>query len=120
VRTLVAAGVGVHRAEVTGVAEHEGAVEVVTEGGEPIVRDALFIQPTLTLATDLAIALGADLTDSGSVAVDATGQTSVSGLYVAGDAGATVQSVAVAAGSGARAAYAINASLRTGLEQASV
>ena len=47
----------------------------------------------------------------GSVETDAAGQTSVPGLYAAGDAGSTVQSVAVATGSGARAAYAINAEL---------
>jgi thioredoxin reductase len=68
-------------------------------------------QPKLTLASDLAVTLGADLTDTGSVAVDVTGQSSVPGLYVAGDAVTPVQSVAVATGSGARAAYAINASL---------
>ena len=38
-------------------------------------------------------------------------ESSVPGLYAAGDAGMPVQSVAVATGSGARAAYAINAEL---------
>ena len=47
----------------------------------------------------------------GSVETDAAGQTSVRGLYAAGDAGSTVQSVAVATGTGARAAYAINSEL---------
>ncbi len=68
-------------------------------------------QPELTLASDLAVALGAELSDTGTVAIDPSGQSSVSGLYVAGDAVTPVQSVAVAAGSGARAAYALNASL---------
>ena len=63
------------------------------------------------MASDLAVTLGAELTDTGTVAIDPTGQSSVPGLYVAGDAATPVQSVAVATGSGARAAYAINASL---------
>jgi thioredoxin reductase len=65
----------------------------------------------LSLTSDLAVSLGAALTEVGSVETDASGQSSVPGLYAAGDAGMPVQSVAVAAGSGARAAYAINAEL---------
>jgi thioredoxin reductase len=45
------------------------------------------------------------------VATDATGLSTVPGLYVAGDAATPVQSVAIASASGARAAYAINAEL---------
>ena len=51
------------------------------------------------------------LSQDGTVSVDPTGQSSIPGLYAAGDAAAAVQSVAVAAGSGARAAYALNAEL---------
>jgi thioredoxin reductase len=114
VRGLVAAGIDVHAEPVDRLEQREGAVEVVLQGRAPVIRDALFIQPKLSLASDLATTLGAALTDTGSVAVDATGQSTISGLYAAGDAGSPVQSVAVAAGSGARAAYAINASLLTG------
>ena len=63
-------------------------------------------------------ALGAELTAAGTVEADPTGLSSVAGLYVAGDAATQVQSVAVATGSGARAAYAINAALA--LEDAGV
>ena len=66
----------------------------------PVTRDALFIQPQLALASDLAVTLGAELTDNGTVAIDPTGQSNVPGLYIAGDAATPVQSVAVAAGSG--------------------
>lgn len=74
-------------------------------------RFALFVQPDLSLASDLAPTLGAGLTPSGTVETDELGQSAVSGLYVAGDAAAPVQSVAIATGSGARAAYALNADL---------
>lgn len=76
-----------------------------------IRRHALFVQPDLSLASDIALTLGASLEERGNVDTDGSGLTAVPGLYVAGDAGAPVQSVAVAAGGGARAAYAINADL---------
>ncbi len=111
VQLLDAAGVDVRGDEVERVEEGEGGVRVVLTEGPPLARHALFIQPQLSLASGLAASLGADLTDAGSVSVDPTGQSSIAGLYAAGDAGTAVQSVAVAAGSGARAAYAINAEL---------
>jgi thioredoxin reductase len=55
----------------------------------------------LSLASDLAVSLGAALTEIGSVETDTSGQSSIPGLYAAGDAGTPVQSVAVATGSGA-------------------
>jgi thioredoxin reductase len=93
------------------IGEQGGRLRIVVTGRAPLARHALFIQPKLALASDLAVSLGAALTEIGSVETDAAGQTSVRGLYAAGDAGSTLQSVAVATGSGARAAYAINAEL---------
>jgi thioredoxin reductase len=104
----------VRDADIERVDEHDRDVLVALRGGTALTRDALFIQPALTLASDLAVTLGADLTEAGAVAVDPAGQSSIEGLYAAGDAATAVQSVAVAAGSGARAAYAINASLAGG------
>jgi thioredoxin reductase len=83
----------------------------VLDGAPALARDALFVQPRLALAGDLAGSLGAELTDAGVVRVDETGLTAVAGLYAAGDAAAAVQSVAAAAGGGGRAAYALNAGL---------
>lgn len=85
-------------------------VEFATERAD-LESHALFVQPDLSLATDLGPSLGAALAPNGSVATDEAGQSSVSGLYAAGDAGSPVQSVAVATGTGARSAYALNASL---------
>lgn len=85
-------------------------VEFAT-GRADLERYALFIQPALSPAGDLAPSLGAALTRSGSVETDEAGESTVPGLYVAGDAAAQVQSVAIATGGGARAAYALNAEL---------
>ena len=93
------------------VVKQGAGLQVLFTERPPLARYALFIQANLSPASDLAAPLGAALTEMGSVETDAAGQTSEPGLYAAGDAATTVQSVAVATGSGARAAYAINAEL---------
>ena len=108
---LTLAGVVVHTTEVEHITERAGRLEIALAGEDVIERDAVFIQPRLSLASDIALSLDVELTDAGTIAVDSTGRTSVVGVYAAGDAATPVQSVAVAAGSGARAAYALNAGL---------
>ncbi|HKO28338.1 MAG TPA: NAD(P)/FAD-dependent oxidoreductase [Solirubrobacteraceae bacterium] len=108
---LATAGIELVDSHVERIGEDGGKLRIVFTGRVPLARHALFIQPKLALASDLAVSLGAALTEVGSVETDAAGQASVRGLYVAGDAGSIVQSVAVATGSGARAAYAINVEL---------
>jgi thioredoxin reductase len=116
-RQLVAAAVDVRTERVERINERQDGLHFVLQEHPPVARDALFIQPQLALASDLAVTIGAHLTDTGTVAIDPAGQSSVPGLYIAGDAATPVQSVAVATGSGARAAYAINASLLTELPE---
>lgn len=109
---LAAAGIELVDDEVKRVEESGDALSVeFATGRAPLERFALFIRPELSLTSDLGVSLGAVLTEVGSLETDASGQSSVPGLHAAGDAGAPVQSVAVAAGTGARAAYAINVEL---------
>ena len=112
-RQLSSAGVEFESRPMQRIDEHEGALRVTFANGDQLSRDALFIQPKLELASDLASSLGAELTETGTVATNDAGLSTVAGLYVAGDAATPVQSVAVATASGARAAYAINADLAT-------
>ncbi|HEV8452347.1 MAG TPA: NAD(P)/FAD-dependent oxidoreductase [Gaiellales bacterium] len=105
------AGIEIESRPVSRVEEHDGALRVAFASGDELARDALFIQPRLELASNLATSLGAVLSETGTVSVDEVGLSTVPGLYVAGDAATPVQSVAVATASGARAAYAINADL---------
>ena len=93
--------------------EQNGALQVALKDAPTLARDAIFIQPKLSLASDLAASLGAELNETGTVATDAAGLSTVPNLYAAGDAATAVQSVAVATGTGARAAYAINGELAT-------
>jgi thioredoxin reductase len=109
---LALAGVEMIDDPVERLAPTEGGMRIEFAGKRrDLERHALFIQPDLSLASQIAPSLGAVLTEIGSVHTDETGLTAVPGLYVAGDAGAELQSVAIATASGARAAYAINAGL---------
>lgn len=96
--------------------QHQGpTLEALTlASGENIPRQALFIGPLLPMARSAALGetLGCQLTELGSYAVDATGKTSVPGVYAAGDlAGYQGQSVLFSAASGSRAAANICAEL---------
>lgn len=110
-RRLQAAGIEVVAGSVERVERAGDAVRVVIGGDEPVECDAIFVQTDLTLRSDIAAALGARIGDDGMIEVDASGGTGVAGLRAAGDAAAPPQSAAHAIGTGALAAYAINAEL---------
>jgi thioredoxin reductase len=80
--------------------------------GRAIPRAAVFIRPALHAQKDgLIDALGCEVDEGGFVRVDATGQTSVPGVWVAGNAANPRAQVITAAGEGSAAAIAINAHL---------
>ena len=108
---LERAGIEIVDEEIERLERDGEEVRVVLAGHEPLARHAIFIQPDLRLACEFAAELGAELDNKGSVAVDPSGGTGVHGLRVIGDAGSPPQSVAVAIGTGATAAYATNAEL---------
>ena len=92
--------------------------------GRSIPRAAVFIRPTLHAQNDGLIAsLGCEVDEGGFVRVDATGQTSVAGVWAVGNAANPRGQVITAAGEGSAAAIAINADLvdedvRTALQRA--
>ena len=80
--------------------------------GRSIPRAAVFIRPALHPRNDgLIVSLGCETDDGGFVRVDATGATSVAGVWVAGNAANPRAQVITAAGEGSAAAIAINADL---------
>lgn len=98
----------------------EGAgerVRVVFATGEEIDRRALFVHPTLRQATELPAQLGCEMTEDGAIQVSAFGQSSVPGVYAAGDAARPeglpfpAAQVIVAAAQGATAAIALDRDL---------
>ena len=80
--------------------------------GEPLECDALFFNLGTEIGTDFHEKLGCRLDEeSGLIWVDRTGQTSVEGVYAAGDNTPNSQLAIVAAAEGARAAIQIHRSL---------
>ena len=80
--------------------------------GRTVPRTAVFIRPTLHARQDgLLAALDCEVDAEGFARVDATGQSSVPGVWVAGNATNPRAQVITAAGEGSAAAIAINADL---------
>jgi len=106
-----------------GIAVVDGPVErlVVTDDalravrlvdGRTIPRSALFIRPALRAHPDaLGAALGCEQVTGGLLRVDATGRTSVPGVWAAGNAANPRAQVITAAGEGSAVAIAINTEL---------
>ena len=82
------------------------------QNGEAIERSALFFTTGCHQKSDLSKILGCRRDEKGGVITDPlTEETSVPGIYVAGDVSRDVLLVAVAAGEGAKAGVAINRAL---------
>jgi thioredoxin reductase len=79
--------------------------------GRVIPRDALFVPPRFVPNHDLLTGLACTLEADGWVSVDATGRTSVPGVWAAGNIVDPRAQVITAAGAGSAAAIALNADL---------
>jgi thioredoxin reductase len=83
--------------------------KITFESGPDLPRAALFFSTGCHQASDLSERLGCKRDAKGGVVIDPdTGESSVSGVYVAGDVSRDVLLVAVAIAEGAQAAVAIN------------
>jgi thioredoxin reductase (NADPH) len=85
-----------------------GGVEVELANGQQLRFDVLYPALGLHHACELATALGARCRDDGQLFVDEHMQTSVPGLYAAGDVAVDLNQISVAAGHAAIAATAIH------------
>jgi thioredoxin reductase len=90
---------------------HLTAIEFA--GREPLERDALFFFVRMEPRTALAAALGCELTDAGFVVAGDDRQTTVDGVYAAGNCADPMQNVPMAIADGARAAVSVNVRLAT-------
>jgi thioredoxin reductase len=84
------------------------ALTIRLENGEALSCDALFLCVPLVQHSHLVSDLNCATTAKGRVEVDVKQQTSVRGVYAAGDACAHIHQVVTAAASGAVAAIAVN------------
>jgi thioredoxin reductase len=99
-------------ARLEGEKETKRLKRVVFEEGDPLECDALFFNLGTEMAGDLHEMLGCELdAECGLLAVDDEQQTSVPGVYAAGDITPHSQLAVVAAAEGAMAAIQINKSL---------
>lgn len=84
---------------------------IVFADGSALARRAMFLRPALRLSTDLSSQVGCQLTDGGLIETDELGETTVPGVYAAGDIASGAHSVLRAAAGGATAAMGINRAL---------
>jgi thioredoxin reductase len=109
---LVARAIGVVDGTVTRlVVEDDRLTGVELAGGQVVRRAAVFVRPRPLPTNDLLVALGCTTDENGWTVADATGRTSVPGVWVAGNAVDPRAQVITAAGEGSAAAIALNADL---------
>ena len=84
---------------------------VELDDGRVIPRDGRLRPPRFVPNADLLVGLGCAVDDNGWVVADATGRTTVPGVWVAGNAANPRAQVITAAGEGSSAAIALNADL---------
>jgi thioredoxin reductase len=86
--------------------------QVIFEHGEPLPCAAMFFNTTRKQSSSIALSLGCTEYDvKGCELTSKSGQTSIPGLYIAGDASKDFLQVIVAAAEGTEAAIAINKEL---------
>jgi len=79
-------GVGLREEPIVRLDGHDGILErMVFRSGESLRRRALFLHPPARQRSPLPTQLGCELLDDGAVAINELGQTSVAGVYAAGD-----------------------------------
>jgi thioredoxin reductase len=105
-------GIVVREDGVARVEGRDGILQaVVFENGDVSSRRALFFTTGQHQQSPLAIRLGCEFNDKGTVRTGKYESTHLPGLFVCGDASRAVQWVIVAASEGAEAAFAINTDL---------
>lgn len=109
---LRAHNIPVFNAPIHSIQSNQGMVShIKLEDGTEISCTGIFFKPELELGSDLPVALGCRMLDTGIIEVDEFGKTSVPGVYAAGDATTHLHQSIVAAASGAVSAAAINGEL---------
>jgi thioredoxin reductase len=104
-------GVAVIETPIARLEGWEGLERIVFADGRVEARRGLFLKPPQAVASDLPAALGCAMTETGHIAVGPDYQTSVPGVYAAGDAASPFQQVILAAAAGALAAIRLNRDL---------
>jgi thioredoxin reductase (NADPH) len=106
--TLIEAGIRIVEAPAREFATAGDRIMVRTEDGEPHSFDSLYVALGLRARSNLVAGLGAAHDSDGALAVDSHQETSVPGLFAAGDVTQGLAQISVAMGHAAIAATAIH------------
>ena len=101
-------GIRVINAAVDSLEVEGDRIAALRIGGAEYQFDTMYSALGLTVRSGLAVALGAEHDGNGALIVDAHNQTSVAGLYAAGDTVAGLNQIVVAMGQAAVATTAIH------------
>jgi len=106
-------GIGLRQEKIAGlVGGPDGLLRCVDfEDGTYLERKALFLHAPQEQRSSLAADLGAYVTSKGAVWVDKNSQTTIAGLYAAGDTTPGQQQALLAAAAGGKAAICLNEAL---------
>lgn len=112
VQRLARNGITVRREAIARL-EGDGGIlrQIVFANGDVLPRRAMFFTTGQSQRSELAISLGCEISEKGTVPTGKYETTHLPGLFVCGDASRAVQWVIVAAAEGAEAAFAINTDL---------
>jgi thioredoxin reductase len=105
---LLARGVQIEARRVVGLVADGSGVRLEFDRGPALWRHAVFYHLGYQQASPLARELGIRLDETGRIVVDHRQQTSIPGVFAAGDAAQAAMQVIVAAGEGAAAGLSIN------------
>ena len=109
---LVARAIGVVEGDIEQLVVDDDKLRGVRmSDGSVVPCDALFVPPRFVPNNQLIVGLGGDVDDDGWVTTDATGRTSIAGVWAAGNLVDPRAQVITAAGAGSAAAIALNADL---------
>jgi len=109
---LLARAIGVVEGDVSRVLVTDDHLSgVALADGRVVPRDVVFVPPRFEPHNDLLVALGCQVDEDGWPTSDATGQTTVRGIWVAGNVSNARAQVITAAGEGSAVAIAVNADL---------
>ncbi|MGW8205256.1 NAD(P)/FAD-dependent oxidoreductase (plasmid) [Sphingomonas bisphenolicum] len=100
--------ISVERAPVSDLSVNEKDLLVHLADGRLLQFDTLYVALGTSIRSELARIAGAELSPTGCVVVDEHQQTTVAGLFAAGDMVEGLDQIAVAAGQAAKAATAIH------------
>lgn len=108
---LVKRGIRIIEAPIERVAGRAPDLLLQFTDGSRLSRAAIFVRTVLRDSSDLPARLGCELDSPHGLVVGPDWQTSVSGVYAAGDVAASKDQIVIAVASGAEAAIAINGDL---------